>query len=102
MDVEVTPDTVAVPPDQAFLDDLATTYPVHVDPSRTCTTCGKTHHVVVRSPWSDARNSDATTGMLSDLKSDLKAGYVNGDELRSRVRMNTGEHIESATVKAPR
>ncbi|MBP2337384.1 hypothetical protein JOF41_003562 [Saccharothrix coeruleofusca] len=110
MDVEVTPDTVAVTPDQAFLDDPATTYPVHIDPNYSCTTCGKAHHVVVQSPWPDARNFDATTGMLSDLK----VGYVNGDELqspngeagtsRTYVQMNTGaiigKHIESATLKA--
>ncbi|ATE55974.1 LamG-like jellyroll fold domain-containing protein [Actinosynnema pretiosum] len=109
MDVEVTSDAVAVTPDQSFLDDRATTYPVHIDPTYYCTSCGKAHHVVVESPWPDAKNFDVTSGRLNDLK----VGKVNGAEMqspngeagtaRSYVQMNTqaiiGKHIESATLR---
>ncbi|WP_447005925.1 LamG-like jellyroll fold domain-containing protein [Saccharothrix isguenensis] len=106
MDVEITPDAVAITPDQAFLEDPATTYPVVLDPEYYCTNCGKVHHAVVQSPWGSARNFDATGGQLGDLK----AGYLNKTSLgsnfhgvsRSYLQMNTqpivGKHIISATL----
>jgi hypothetical protein len=80
MAVEVTADAVAITPDQEFLDDPATTYPVVLDPEYSCTNCGKVHHVVVQEPWPDQKNFDATGGMLGDLK----AGWQTASALGAR------------------
>ncbi|MBW4719979.1 LamG-like jellyroll fold domain-containing protein [Saccharothrix obliqua] len=107
MDVEVTPDAVAVVPDQAFLNDPSTTYPVSLDPEYHCGNCGKTHHVVVQSPWPFVPNYDRTDGDLNDLK----AGKLNASALeahedgvsRSYVQMNSapllGRFIHGAVLK---
>ncbi|HUQ61697.1 MAG TPA: DNRLRE domain-containing protein, partial [Lentzea sp.] len=108
MGVEVGASTISVTPDQAFLADPNTAYPVRLDPDYYCLTCSKQHHAVVQSPWGDAQNYDKADGQLSDLK----AGYVNAAELgstsagisRTYVQMNTtdiiGKKIHSATVHA--
>ncbi|MBC6451732.1 LamG domain-containing protein, partial [Actinokineospora sp. HBU206404] len=97
----VTDRVVTVKPDQAFLTAPQTTFPVFIDPSHRCNSCGKAHHVVVQSAWPDNKNFDRTDGALSDLK----AGYVcEGDCLISRtyLRMHTGslagKHIISASM----
>ncbi|ALG12080.1 hypothetical protein [Kibdelosporangium phytohabitans] len=72
MPVEVSDTAVSIRPDQAFLADPATTYPVHIDPGYRCTDRGKTDHMVVQSAWPDAKNFNRTDGKLNDLK----AGYV--------------------------
>lgn len=109
MEVEVTPEAVAITPDQAFLDDPATTYPVVLDPKYYCGNCGKVHHAVVQEEWPDARNFDATDGNLSDLK----AGFLNARALgngarydarsRSYLQMNTepliGKYIHEAILR---
>lgn len=109
MGVEVGADTVSITPDQAFLADPNTTYPVRLDPDYYCTTCSKSHHVVVQSPpeWADAHNYDRTDGQLGDLK----AGYLNASSLgssvagvsRTYIQMHTtaiaGKWIKSATMK---
>ncbi|MEV1120251.1 LamG-like jellyroll fold domain-containing protein [Actinosynnema sp. NPDC049800] len=108
MEVEVTPEAVAIVPDRGFLDDPTTTYPVVLDPEYRCGNCGKVHHVVVQEAWPDDRNFDATTGNLSDLK----AGFLNANSLgngakydarsRSYLQMNTepliGKFIRSASL----
>ncbi|XVV00192.1 LamG domain-containing protein [Actinosynnema sp. CA-248983] len=106
MAVDVQPDSISIKPDQRFLEDPATTYPVVIDPSYECDTCGKVHHVVVMNQWPEARNYDQTTGKLGDLK----AGFINATELqapnngisRSYVQMNTarmiGKQIHEATL----
>ncbi|WP_309111655.1 LamG-like jellyroll fold domain-containing protein [Saccharothrix sp.] len=94
MAVEVKSDAVAVKPDQDFLRDPSTTYPVVLDPWYWCTNCTKAHHVVVQDSWPTAKNFDNSEGVFADLK----AGFVNGTELgtrapgisRSFVQMNTG------------
>ncbi|WP_112270645.1 LamG-like jellyroll fold domain-containing protein [Lentzea terrae] len=110
MGVEVGADTVSITPDQTFLGDPNTTYPVRLDPDYYCQQCSKIHHAVVQSPpeWADARNFDKTEGQLGDLK----AGYLNASELGSRsagvsrsyFQMNTteimGTVIKSATLHA--
>ncbi|MEJ2855393.1 MULTISPECIES: LamG domain-containing protein [unclassified Saccharothrix] len=104
--VDVGSDTLAVRPDQRFLLDPATTYPVVIDPSYSCDTCGKAHHVVVIDQWPEARDLDRTDGAFADLK----AGFINAAELdtnnngvaRSYVQMNTthmiGKQIHGATL----
>ncbi|MFD9737456.1 LamG-like jellyroll fold domain-containing protein [Umezawaea sp. NPDC059074] len=108
MGVDVTADAVAITPDQAFLADPATTYPVLLDPDYSCTTCSKAHHAVVQSPpeWQHAKNFDQTGGDLGDLK----VGYLNASSLnasvngvsRTYLQMNTagiiGKKIRSATL----
>ncbi|WP_433270822.1 LamG-like jellyroll fold domain-containing protein [Actinosynnema sp. CS-041913] len=106
MTVEVTSEAVAIVPDQAFLDSPATTYPVSLDPEYFCGNCGKTHHVVVQDLWPEARNLDATSAPLDDLK----AGRVNAAEMnadrdgvsRSYLQMHTGpivgRYIHSAKL----
>jgi len=108
MGVDVTADSVAITPDQAFLADPATTYPVLLDPDYSCTTCSKAHHTVVQSPpeWQYAKNFDQTGGDLGDLK----VGYLNASSLnasengvsRTYLQMNTagiiGKKIRSATL----
>jgi hypothetical protein len=108
MGVDVTSDSVAITPDQAFLADSATTYPVLLDPDYSCTSCGKAHHTVVQSPpeWRSAKNFDQTGGDLGDLKT----GYLNASSLnastngisRTYLQMNTagiiGKKIKSATL----
>ncbi|MFD4641946.1 LamG domain-containing protein [Lentzea sp. NPDC058436] len=110
MGVELGQDTVSITPDQAFLADPKTVYPVRLDPDYSCTTCTKQHHAVVQSPWGNAENYDKTSGQLSDLK----AGYLNGSSLgtptgaagvsRTYFEINTsqivGTKIHSATVHA--
>ncbi|MCG8918149.1 DNRLRE domain-containing protein [Actinokineospora sp. PR83] len=88
MDVEVGDGTIAVAPDQDFLAASTTRYPVYLDPGYGCTSCGKTHHVVVQSAWPNALNFDRTDGVLNELK----AGYVcEGSCFVSRtyLRMST-------------
>ncbi|OKI36361.1 hypothetical protein A6A25_21665 [Saccharothrix sp. CB00851] len=91
MSVEVSDGSVSIVPDQAFLADPDTRYPVFLDPEYSCGSCGKAHHVVVQSGpgMTGAKNFDVTTGALNDLK----AGYQNTDSSgisRSYVQMNTG------------
>ncbi|AXX31227.1 LamG domain-containing protein [Actinosynnema pretiosum subsp. pretiosum] len=109
MGVEVGKDTVAISPDQDFLQDPKTVYPVLLDPEYSCTNCGKTHHNVVQSPpeWANAHNYDATGGQMNDLK----AGYLNRSSLqastngisRTYLQMNTtpihGKYVASATLR---
>ena len=92
---------VTIAPDQSFLDDPATRYPVSLDPDNWCTSCGIQSHVVVQSGYPDAHNWNASTGDLSDLK----AGYENYDRAgtsRSYIQMDTsrlgGTVIHSATL----
>ncbi|MCG8924058.1 LamG-like jellyroll fold domain-containing protein [Lentzea sp. CC55] len=108
MGVEIGPNSISITPDQQFLADSKTTYPVRLDPDYYCTSCSKQHHAVVQSPWGDARNYDVTSGQLGDLK----AGYLNASSLgsltagvsRSYFEMNTsaiiGKKIHKATLKA--
>ncbi|GLY52641.1 LamG-like jellyroll fold domain-containing protein [Lentzea sp. NBRC 102530] len=110
MGVEVGENTISITPDQNFLVDPNTTYPVRLDPDYSCTSCSKTHHAVVQSPWKDAQNYDVTSGQLFDLKS----GYLNGAALqtpngaagvsRTYFEINTwpivGKKISSATLHA--
>lgn len=108
MGVDVGANTITVTPDQAFLADPATTYPVRLDPDYYCTTCSKAHHAVVQDSWPNATNFDRTDGAFGDLK----AGYVNAGELgaaaagRSRTYFQmhmhgiTGKYIHSATMHA--
>ncbi|WP_447006687.1 LamG-like jellyroll fold domain-containing protein [Saccharothrix isguenensis] len=107
MAVEVTPGTVAISPDQSFLDDPSTTYPVLLDPDYSCTNCGKNHHAVVQDQWPDARTYDVTSGDLGDLKAGyLGAEYLgtaNNGRARSFLEMNTsavaGKFIHGATLR---
>ncbi|WP_285752055.1 LamG-like jellyroll fold domain-containing protein [Lentzea sp. NBRC 105346] len=95
MAVEVGSNTVSITPNQAFLADPSTRYPVRLDPDYYCNTCTKAHHAVVQSPpeWANARNYDHTDGQLGDLK----AGYLNAYSLgatqngisRTYIAMNT-------------
>lgn len=110
MGIELGQNTISIMPDQAFLADPNTVYPVRLDPDYSCTTCSKQHHAVVQSPWGDAPNYDKTSDQLSDLK----AGYLNGSSLvtptgapgvsRTYFEMNTsqivGTKIHSATLHA--
>ncbi|XVS61712.1 LamG domain-containing protein [Actinosynnema sp. CA-299493] len=109
MDVEITPDALEIKPDQAFLDDPTTTFPVVLDPNYYCGNCGKVHHAVVQEEWPDARNFDVTGGRLGDLK----AGFLNAAALgggathnarsRSYLQLNTepiiGKFIHEATLR---
>ncbi|WP_223199062.1 hypothetical protein [Solihabitans fulvus] len=101
MGVQTGPDHVTIAPDQAFLADPTTKYPVSLDPDTWCTSCGIAHHVVVQDGFRDAHNYDATSGDLTDLK----VGYENYDRAgtsRSYVEMNTqpiwDKVISSATL----
>ncbi|MCP2166450.1 Concanavalin A-like lectin/glucanases superfamily protein [Goodfellowiella coeruleoviolacea] len=102
MGVEVTDAAVAVIPDQDFLTDTSTRYPVYIDPEYWWAG-GKNHHVVVQDVYPDQRNYDATGGDLNELK----AGYSteNGRIVsRSFVEMNTdyvrGKIIHRATLRS--
>ncbi|GLY67241.1 LamG-like jellyroll fold domain-containing protein [Amycolatopsis taiwanensis] len=101
MGVELAGDQITLSPDQAFLNDPATQYPVSLDPDNWCTSCGIQAHVVVQSGFPDAHNYNATTGDLFDLK----AGYEDYDRAgvsRSYVQMNAapfaGTRVKSATL----
>ncbi|MEV6823393.1 LamG domain-containing protein [Amycolatopsis sp. NPDC051102] len=101
MDVALAQDKVTISPDQAFLTDPATRYPVSLDPDNWCTSCGIQSHVVVQSGYPEARNWNASTGDLSNLK----AGYENYDTAgtsRSYIQMDSsrlaGTVVHSATV----
>ncbi|MEQ0558837.1 LamG domain-containing protein [Amycolatopsis sp. NEAU-NG30] len=86
MDVALAHDEVTISPDQAFLADPATRYPVSLDPDNWCTSCGIQSHVVVQSGYPGAKNWNASTGDLSNLK----AGYENYD--------SAGTVVHSATL----
>ncbi|WP_431920084.1 LamG-like jellyroll fold domain-containing protein [Amycolatopsis tucumanensis] len=103
MEVELTDDQVKVSPNQEFLDDPETQYPVTLDPDNWCTSCGIQAHVVVQSGYPAAHNYNATAGDLSDLK----AGYENYDAAgvsRSYIQMNAaqfaGTVVKSASLNA--
>jgi hypothetical protein len=91
MRADVTPTGVEVSPDQGFLADKGTHYPVYIDPEYYCSNtswCGMQHHVVVQSGFPTAHNFDATGGSLGELLS----GYETSDSARisrSYVQMNT-------------
>jgi hypothetical protein len=100
MAVAVSDTSIAITPDQAFLADDSTEYPVFVDPSYYAYG-RKNHHVMVQSAWPGEHNFDRTDGQLGDLK----AGYVcaNGCfNSRSYVEMATdgmpGKYVHSATL----
>ncbi|WP_255637910.1 LamG-like jellyroll fold domain-containing protein [Amycolatopsis sp. DSM 110486] len=101
MDFALTSDKVTISPDEAFLADPKTKYPVSLDPDNWCTSCGIQSHVVVQSGFPTAHNWNASTGDLSNLK----AGYEDYDSAgtsRSYIQMNTsrlgGTVIKSATL----
>ncbi|MFF1609654.1 LamG-like jellyroll fold domain-containing protein [Amycolatopsis sp. NPDC058278] len=101
MDVALTPDKVTITPDQAFLTDPATRYPVLLDPDSWCDSCGVQAHVVVQSGFRDAHNWNRTDKDLSNLK----AGYENYDTAgtsRSYIEMNSarlgGTVVNRATL----
>ncbi|WP_367127231.1 LamG-like jellyroll fold domain-containing protein [Saccharothrix sp. HUAS TT1] len=101
MGAEVADGSVSIIPDQEFLAHPDTRYPVYLDPDYSCTSCGKAHHVVVQSGYRTAKNFDATTGSLSDLK----AGYQTSDSSgisRTYLQMNTsaiiGKTVDWATL----
>ncbi|VVJ21120.1 Uncharacterised protein [Amycolatopsis camponoti] len=101
MGVKLSADAVAISPDQTFLADPATRYPVTLDPDTWCSTCGMQAHAVVQSGHPEARNYNASDGDLSDLK----AGYENDDSAgtsRSYLQMNTtqiaGTVVHSASL----
>ncbi|GAA4009248.1 hypothetical protein GCM10022247_34200 [Allokutzneria multivorans] len=102
MGVELSASDIAISPDQGFLGDAATKYPVFLDPEFSWHG-GKNHHAVVQSAWPDARNYDRTDGDLNELK----AGYAQerGKTFNSRsfVEMDAsamrGKQIFSATLR---
>lgn len=98
MGVELAADKVTISPDQAFLADPATRYPVSLDPDNWCTSCGIQAHAVVQSGFPSAHNYNASTGDLSDLK----AGYETDDSAgtsRSYVQMDSSR-IAGTVVKS--
>jgi hypothetical protein len=101
MGVELAQGRIAISPDQAFLADPATTYPVSLDPDNACTSCGIQAHVVVQSGFPNAHNYNVTAGDLSDLKAGYE-DYDNAGTSESFVQMNTaqvaGTVIKSATL----
>ena len=97
MGTEVTEQSLSILPDQGFLADSATKYPVYLDPDYSCAVCGKAHHVVVQSGFPSAKNYDVTTGDLNDLK----AGWQNNDSSgisQTYVEMFTGA-LAGKTIK---
>ncbi len=101
MDVALGQGEVTISPDQAFLADPATRYPVSLDPDNWCTSCGIQSHVVVQSGFPRAHNWNASTGDLSNLK----AGYESYDSAgtsRSYIQMSSarlgGTVVHSATL----
>ncbi|WP_370943433.1 LamG-like jellyroll fold domain-containing protein [Amycolatopsis sp. cg5] len=99
MGVELASDKVTIAPDQAFLSDPATQYPVELDPDNWCTTCSKQAHAVVQDGHKDAHNYNATTGALSDLK----AGYETEDDAGTSatyIQMDTSEIIGTVVKEA--
>jgi hypothetical protein len=101
MDTEVSGPSVSIMPDQGFLADERTTYPVFLDPDYVCTACGKAHHAVTQSGFPNAANYDATSGSLTDLKSGYQTSDGSGVS-RSFVQMNTsavaGKTVNWATL----
>ncbi|MEV4313780.1 LamG domain-containing protein [Actinocrispum sp. NPDC049592] len=104
MGTEVTGQAVAIIPDQDFLADKATKYPVYLDPEYSCNACGKNHHIVVQSGYRTAKNYDASSGDLSDLKAGLQTTDSSGYS-RSYVEMATwavsGKTIHRASLNVP-
>ncbi|MFD9890120.1 LamG-like jellyroll fold domain-containing protein [Amycolatopsis sp. NPDC059027] len=101
MAVQLDAGKVLISPDQAFLSDPATKYPVSLDPDNWCTSCGIQAHAVVQSGFPEAHNYNATIGDLSDLK----AGYEDYDPAgtsRSYIQMDTsqigGTEVKSASL----
>ncbi len=91
---------VTVTPDQGFLADPATNYPVYVDPDYFCSNtawCGLQDYAVTQQAFPDASN--ANRGKLSDLKSGYDAYGASGTGSdatginRSFVQMNVAPMI---------
>ncbi|WP_143219171.1 LamG domain-containing protein [Actinokineospora bangkokensis] len=101
MGTELGAGTVSIVPDQAFLNDPATTYPVFLDPDYSCSACGKAAHTVVQSGYPNAANWNATGGSLNDLKSGYQTTDSSGIS-RTYLRMNSsaiaGKDIKWATL----
>jgi hypothetical protein len=103
MGVALAKDSVTITPDQGFLSNPATMYPVTLDPDNWCTNCGVQAHEVVQSGYPNAKNYNASSNDLSDMK----AGYENYDSAgtsRSFIQMNTapvaGTVVKSASINA--
>lgn len=101
MTVSASANAVTIAPDQAFLADPKTKFPVVLDPESSCDSCVAQAHVVVQSGFPTQKNYNQTTQDLSNLK----AGYETEDAAaisRSYFEVNTsqlaGAVIHSATV----
>ncbi|MDV6014404.1 LamG-like jellyroll fold domain-containing protein [Haloechinothrix sp. LS1_15] len=70
MDVAVTDDEVAMTPDEDFLDDEETEYPVYIDPSYGCTDCNMRNYLVLYQEggvsWNDDPDDLMKTGRVWD------------------------------------
>ncbi|MCP3805476.1 DNRLRE domain-containing protein [Allokutzneria sp. A3M-2-11 16] len=102
MGVELSASDIAISPDQGFLADPATTFPVFLDPEFVWHG-GKNHHAVVQSAWPDARNYDRTDGDLNELKAGYAQERGRTFDSRSFVEMDSsamrGKQIFSATLR---
>ncbi|MGH3861009.1 LamG domain-containing protein [Actinokineospora sp.] len=98
MDVEVSGSSVAVTPNVSMFDDPATVFPVYIDPSYLCTSCGRNHYAVLYKTGLTEYDTD-------DL---LRSGYVWDTQnskyvtARSYVEMSTnglaGKVIKEANL----
>ncbi|WP_157621481.1 LamG-like jellyroll fold domain-containing protein [Saccharothrix sp. NRRL B-16348] len=96
MGVRVTDTEVAITPDQAFLTDPATTYPVYIDPSYSCG-CGRVSQVVLykygnsvgESAWNDTY---LKTGYVYDSTQGV---YITA---RSYITFDLGSVPRSAAI----
>lgn len=101
MDVEVDADSVQITPDQEFLADAATEYPVYIDPNYRCVDCAtRDDYLVVYEK--NGRVGD--TSWNNDAENLLKVGHVDDIKARSYFDFDispipTTASIYSATLQ---
>ncbi|MFD1050976.1 DNRLRE domain-containing protein, partial [Kibdelosporangium lantanae] len=98
MAVDASDRHITIRPDQAFLTDPATTYPVFLDPDHWCDSCGKQAHAVVQSGFANERNYNKTAGDLNNLKAGYETYDIAGTS-RSYIQLNTAQ-IAGTVVKS--
>lgn len=99
MDVQVDTDSVEITPDQEFLADPATEYPVFIDPNYICTTCGaRDDYLVVY----EKNGEPGDTSWNNDDDNLLKVGHVHDIKARSYFDFDISDVPSSATINSAR
>lgn len=99
MDVDVDARSVAITPDQEFLDDPDTNFPVYIDPNYVCTTCdSRDNYLVVYQKG----GSVGASSWNNDDDNLMKVGHVHDINARSYFDFNISDVPSRATINKAR